>query len=641
MPLTLSRHDPDGNLLGPLGARSLEIGNVGIPALRNVLSGGGTGWGATVSNRPLSLSSSYGLQTLRGELPQGWDVTLYFNEALIGFARSRPDGLYEFQDQPLVFGRNEFRLVFNGPLGQRRVETRVFLLDQSVTAPGEVYYSAGLRAGNGAIRGTLQVDAGLTRGLALTAGAVHLEGSPTDADGIYAPRLSRAHTYLNGGLRASLGGALVSLDHVHDLAGGTLNEVGVRTALGGVSLDATRTWVDHFESDLFEATPDSVHVRDHLRLSGQLSFAPRLRLPFAADLQHERTVSGRETWAAEPRLSVTAWGAALTNALRFEWGDARGGLTWVTGKLQVTRRIAGIGLSGQIAYSLAPSAYADSLAVAIDKVIGRNNRLNIGVARLFRDHETTLTFGWTRHFASFALGFSGLYGGTERFGVGLQLFTAFGADPLRGHLVRDWQPLAQTGAIAARVFVDGNGNGRFDQGEQPIADAGFTINGSARQQVRSDASGQALIPRLQAREWTDVAIDARTLEDASLEPVSPGVRVLPRPGRVQILDFPVAPVADIEGTVWLGGSGVRRPIGNARLQLLDSNGRIAAEAFSASDGYYTLSGVRPGQYRLQLAPEQLAQLGLSGDPQGVTISTGKPFVSGVDLTAIPLQTHAK
>jgi hypothetical protein len=124
--LTLARNDPDANLLGPLQARSLSLGDVALPVLNNVVRSVGGGNGLVFSNRPLNQPSSFGLHSLRGELPPGWDVTLYFNDALIAFQQSRADGRYQFDDQTLVFGSNEFRLVFNGPLGQRRVEREVF-----------------------------------------------------------------------------------------------------------------------------------------------------------------------------------------------------------------------------------------------------------------------------------------------------------------------------------------------------------------------------------------------------------------------------------------------------------------------------------------------------------------------------------
>lgn len=88
------RPDPTGGLLGPLRATALTLGNVGVPALANVMRGAGSGGGLVLSNRPLNQPSSYGLHTLRGELPPGRDVTLYFNDARIGLQPSRADGCY-------------------------------------------------------------------------------------------------------------------------------------------------------------------------------------------------------------------------------------------------------------------------------------------------------------------------------------------------------------------------------------------------------------------------------------------------------------------------------------------------------------------------------------------------------------------
>jgi hypothetical protein len=77
-------------------------------------------------------------------------------------------------------------LVFNGPLGQTRVEREVFLLDQTLTKPGELYYTAGAQhADDGSTRQTVQMDLGLADNLAATVGLVGVkqgqpEGSSTN-----------------------------------------------------------------------------------------------------------------------------------------------------------------------------------------------------------------------------------------------------------------------------------------------------------------------------------------------------------------------------------------------------------------------------------------------------------------------------
>lgn len=624
--ITLSRNDPDGGLFGPLGATQIQLGQVGLPALKNVLSGGGTGWGATLSNRPLNAASSYGLQTLRGELPPGWDVTLYFNDALIAFAQSRSDGLYEFPDQPLVFGRNEFRLVFNGPLGQRRVETQVYTLDQTLTTPGEVYYFAGAQRGDKRTdRSTLQMDFGIAKGLALTAGAVHIRREDNLQTG-----LPLDNAYLNAGLRASALGSLFNLDHTQDLQGGGATEIGVRTMIRRVSIDASRTWVTDLVSDDYGQVEDPLRVRDQIRLTGSLDVPGKTRLPFTLDFRHEATASGVHTYKIQPRLSVNAGGASFTNAL--DWQLAPGGDS-IAGVLQASQRVAGVGVSSQLAYMLRPDIKLSSFAMNLDRTFGENNRLSLGVVQTFGPARTTLTAGWTRNFGAFSVGFSGLYGGSRNIGAGIQITTSLGRNPRSGRAMSDWKPMAGSGAVSAKVFLDSNLNGRFDAGEEPIGNAGFTINGSGRQGARTDAGGETLLMRLQPRTYADLALDPGTLEDAQWQPTRPGVRILPRPGKVQVIDFPVVLTAEIDGVIYLRSDDGRRGVGNARLQLVDPAGKVVAETASGGDGYYIMPNVRPGTYRLRISPEQLASLRLTADeaPE-VTINARADFVNGVDIT---------
>lgn len=624
--LTLSRSDPDAGLFGPLRATQVQLGEVGLPALKNVLSGGGTGTGVTLSNRPLNAASSYGLQTLRGELPPGWDVTLYFNDALIAFAQARGDGLYEFPDQPLVFGRNEFRLVFNGPLGQRRVETQVYTLDQTVTKPGEFYYFAGAQRGDKrTARSTLQMDLGIAKGLSMTAGAVHIErqdnlrtGSPLDS------------TFLNVGLRAAALGSLFNLDHTQDVKSGGATEIGVRTMIQQVAVDASRTWITGLVSDEYGRIEDPLRVRDQVRLTGALNLSDKTRLPFTLDFRHEATGSGIRTYKIQPRLSLNAGGASFTNAL--DWQLAPGGDS-IAGVLQASQRVAGVGVSGQLAYMLRPDIKLSSFAMNLDRSLGENNRLSLGVVQTFGPAKTTLTAGWTRNFGAFSVGFSGLYGGSRNVGAGLQITTALGRNPRSGRAMSDWRPMAGSGAVSAKVFLDSNFNGRFDAGEEPIENAGFTVNGSGRQGGRTDARGETLLTRLQPRAYADLALDPSSLEDVQWQPTRPGVRILPRPGKVQMIDFPVVLTSEIDGVIYLRSDDGRRGIGNARLQLVDSAGKVVSETVSGGDGYYIMPNVRPGTYRLRISPEQLTGLRLTADeaPE-VTINDRADFVNGVDIT---------
>jgi hypothetical protein len=148
-----------------------------VPSVANIAgrSPTGKGYALTLSNRPITQPTSFDRHTLRGDLPPGWDVELYFNESLVGFQTSRADGRYSFDDQPLAYGLNEFRLVFHGPLGQQRVEKQSFLLEQSSTPPGAFYYNLAQHQDSvGQPRSVAQFEWGMNKYLTGTGGFVRL-----------------------------------------------------------------------------------------------------------------------------------------------------------------------------------------------------------------------------------------------------------------------------------------------------------------------------------------------------------------------------------------------------------------------------------------------------------------------------------
>ena len=619
--LTLSRNDPEANLLGPLRARSLTLGNVDLPALNNVVRAIGGGNGLVVSNRPLNQSSSFGLHTLRGDLQPGWDVTLYFNDALIAFQQSRPDGRYQFEDQALVFGSNVFRLVFNGPLGQRRDEREVFFLDDTLTKPGNFYYTAGgQRGSDGSQRQTFQTDFGLADSVAATAGLVRIDLN----NGV------EARHYSNLGLRVSALGMLMSADYVSTAAGGTLTEVGMRTGLGRFSIGLTHTQLDQFSSDFFDANKPVKQVTS-ARLNGSLALSNGLVLPLGLDLFREVTASGRSSVRVQSRLSLNLQNTSFTNVLSLQTSENN---NWINGVLQATRRVAGIGLSSQLAYTLEPGSRINSVAVAANKNLSQAARINLGLVQSLEPRVTTLALSYNQNFGSFGMGVSARYSSNGEVAVGMQLFMSIVRDPRSGNWARNWQPMAAAGAVSARAFVDTNMNGLFDIGEEPVEGAGFLLNGGNRHPVRTGADGTAYMSHMTPRQYVDLSLDTATLENSQWQVAKPGVRALPRPGKVVMVDFPVVMTSEIDGTVFLEEAGKTRGIGNAMLELVNERGEVVVSQRSAADGYYIVPAVRPGRYTLRLSAEQLRNLGLVAAQQSRSIDMlpDGEYVNGIDFT---------
>ncbi|MES2319186.1 MAG: hypothetical protein V4631_17045 [Pseudomonadota bacterium] len=614
--LTLGRHDPGAGLLGPIRARTVQAGSVVAPGVPNIALGSANGNGVLLSNRPLGQPMRFDRHNFQGDLAPGWDVELYFNDALVAFQQARPDGRYSFDNQVLIYGANEFRLVFHGPLGQVRIERHSFLIEQSMLAPGELVYSlAAQRDDDGRARAALQFDWGIGKRLSASAALVRM------------PAEGGERRYASAGLQAYLDKIILHAALVRDSGDGALSQVGMRTRIGGVALNASRAWMRDFASDFYQAGGDPVATRDELRIDGQLA-----ALPVALLARRDRRDSGQENLELGARLSAYRYGTAFSNALRWQ---STSGRKQADGVLQVSRRVAGVGLSGQLQYTLEPRAALSALAVSADQHLDAGYMVNLGVARTFSERHYRLSAALNKSMGRFGLGVNAYHAGRAGYGLGLQLFIAAGQEPRRGRWLVDAAPMAGSGSASLRVFLDKNRNGIMDGGEPPIAGAGFVLNGGSTA-TRTGEDGIAWLARLPASQELDIALDPSTLEDPQWLALQKGMRIVPRAGKASALDFAVGITGEIDGTTYLLANGVKRPAGDLELQLVDGAMAVVASTTSSADGYYILAGVAPGAYTLRIAPAQLARLGLNTPPpRAILIDADGNFLNGKDFTVTP------
>lgn len=614
---TLGRTDPDGRLLGPLRARAFALGSVVIPGVANVARTSPVGYGAALGNRPLTRPTNFDRHSLQGDLPPGWDVELYFNEALVGFQQSGPGGRYEFNDLPLLYGANEFRLVFHGPQGQLRVERESFLLEDSLVPAGAFQYQlAWHRDPFEQPRALTQIDFGFNRHLSATAGWYGLTSS-TEVE----------HRYGFGGLHLAWGPFLLNGDAVRMEQGGSLTELGLKTRLGGLTLGLSQDRLDEFSSDFFPLSADPIRVRDIVRADGVLDLPPLPRLPVTVEFRRDRLGSGAEHREANGRISAYAVGTSLTNQYRWQ---SLAGLQSADGALQISRRVAGTGVRGQISYLLQPEKTLSNVSLAADRGLEHGYQLNLGVSRGFVVRETLYTAGLNKVLGEYALGISASYSSQRELVLGARLFMALGREPRNGKWLRNAQPMADTGALSARVFVDENLNGVHDAGEMPVSGAEFTING-ARAPVRSDAEGYAYLDRLTPRQFADIAVDPGSLEDPQWAAQPAGLRMLPRPGHVAVTGFPVITTSEIDGTLYALDRGTRRGVGGVEIVLQDRHSNVIRRTTTAADGFYIVPSVPPGEYLL-VSPDHIRRF--LRDDTGIRlirVPADGQFVSGVDF----------
>lgn len=613
---TLGRHDPDAGLLGPLHARTYQFGSLTTPSVENI-SLGMTGLGVNVSNRPLTRPTQFDRQTFAGDLTSGWDVELFYNDTLVSFQQPNVEGQYRFEDLPLSYGRNDFKLVFHGPLGQTRVEQYSYSLAESMVQPGEFEYNLlEHRDDDGLTRSIAQFDLGLARSLSATVGF------------ITAPVAGVEHQYTTAGLRTFWQSLSLNTDWIKDHEGGSLTQVGLKTGVAGVALDANRIFLEEFYSDVFRDFSDPVIIRDTLRLSGAIPITQRARLPVTIEALGDEHESGRIDNDISARISAYAYRTAVTNT--FNWRSYDGDEE-AFGTLQISRRVHDISVRGQVNYDLGSDAKASMVALSADKFLGDGYRLTLGIAHELETPETLYSVGFTKSLGQFGLGTSASYVDTGEVAVSLQLFLALGRDSVRSNWLLDARPMASTGAASVRMFLDDNNNGVMDFGEALLPGVGFNVDGG-RHKARTDATGIAHIDHLPVKRHVNIGVDTGTLEDPQWAPTLAGHSLVPRPGRVAEIDFPVRLTTEIDGTVYLYEDGLKRGMGGLELELLDDKYNLVAQTASSWDGFYIIPGIVAGEYWLRVSPAQLQRLGLNDTGTRVVVVVGNgEFINGIDL----------
>ena len=620
---SVGRTSLNGDLLGVFRAREFTAGYVAFPGDGLLLSSHGPAPGLLVSNYPLNRATEFDRNSFRGPLPPSWDVELYQNGALIGYQSDARDGEYLFEDVPLYFGINVFRLIFYGPNGQRREELQRFFFGDTLASPGQFLYRAvAARDDDGIRRASLRGNYGISRKL-----SVALEASSISRKGL------DDVAYGRGGLRGLFGVLFAHGDYVISSQGGAMADAGIETRLAGIGLSVTHTQTaGDFYSEVFGGSADALTMRDRARLDGVLPLGTA-RLPFTFEVVRTEYASGTSRTSVNNRLGAHFGGIFATNTLR--WIQNAGDDPQFQGLLQLSRHRGRWGVRGELGYDLSSDAALLSQGkLTVENRIASGYRVFASVQRSFEQGGTSYAVGLSKSVGRFAALVNGRNSdsGTD---LDVELSSGLGIDPQNGAFTASARSGANYGSASLRVFLDRNQNGVVDAGEEGIEGATFLLNGVPLH-LKTDRSGVVRVAQLSPAANASIAVNATSLSDPQWKLQREGVRFTPRAGRTTPIEFPVVLTGEIDGTVYREQEGRRVPFSGAEVKLLSSTGETLRTVTAAYDGFYVIEGLVAGQYSIRVAPQgQLALQRLATiSPQGDPLS-GMDFISGKELGAPP------
>lgn len=599
--LTEARDTPD--LFGPLRARSLALGDIAAPA-QPLIADSLSGRGLVVSSRAPWRADLVDTITLSGPLPAGWEAELWHEERLVAVTREADAaGQWLFGDVPLRIGENRWVLRLYGPGGETEEQVFTRLVGTEMNAENEVGYSFGIVDGGRPLIGTTL--AGEPAGPAAFASIDWgMAGDVTARLDVRAGTTGQPALAL--GLNGALGGGLWALTGARDRAGGVGAAVRLARRIG--AQDLTFDLAQHGR-DAGPGLPPQ--VREFARVmavagQGRIGLG-RLSLPWQARFQSGalRRGGSREIAAARMTLPMADWQANLALGAVREgstgWlGTAALGLTARHGEWRLR---SGVTASDRIGWRI------DGASLSAARRLGQGGSVALDLDWQADTGRLGGGVTFARQFGPLGLSASAAREGEGwRAGIGLTLGLFRGPDRWRTAPAG----IARAGAVLAEMFVDEDGDGARDSGEQAVEGARFIVGAALRREA-TDAGGRVLIGGIAPGPSVDIETQMASLSDFTLRPARAGDRVTLRPGEIRHVSMPLRPTGSIEVQVLLVAGDARTPRAGVPIVLRDAEGREAARAATDFDGFALFEGLGFGTYRAEAAGQVTGPLAVSRD----------------------------
>ncbi|MFZ4578951.1 MAG: hypothetical protein ACOYOB_11200 [Myxococcota bacterium] len=629
--LRMARRDALAGLLGPLGARELLAGDLSTMAMPLVVQSD-LGRGVAVSNFPLAAPREFDRTRLEGQLPVGWDAELFRNGELLAFT-SATNGHYLFADVPLLFGRNELRVVMHGPHGERREVVQQTLVGANLVRPGEFSYAASVTQDRetvlplqnlatsptaGQLRVMGRVEQGVTRQFSLTAGAA----SVASATG---PRT----THGSAGARAVVGNVYAEGDLVAQVDGGAAGHASIQTGLGSTTLVVEHARFGRDFTSEVAANAPGLDSRSRLRIDSPIEIGGLGQVGLGLDNEVDTFASGHSVERVTARTGLTMDSLYLATSAMAGAQDYAG---WqVLGVTSGRYRTALATPRVDLAWNRRGGGIVlDQAKIGADVRLGSWTSAEVEVQHSLTDGTTLARVGLRQQRDAFAWGAQVAGGSDAGISAGLTFEMHLGTQPRTGKWTASSMSLGGTGAVLAHVFVDRDGDGRFGAGDEPIAGARFRIENQDTSKAITDADGYANLTRLQAYVPVEIRLDRGSLPDVYALPRPEFQSVLPRIGGTVDVDFPVVLAGAIEGSLRHVASQGGGAVADMSVELR-SGEEVVARQKSAYDGFFVFEDVMPGTYSVRVAADQATGDWHLPPPQRVVIGADGPVVSGIDF----------
>jgi len=638
--LKLTKESTAADLLGPLHATQYQLGDI-TPVNAGIGNTIGLSRGGRVSNYDLGRVVDHNKINLNGDIQPGWDIELYRNGLFIDSQLSLQSGRYEFNDIELLFGDNQFEMIFYGPQGQVETKTKQVFVDRNALSSSESNYGVSVTEVGKSLfgisgRGPVEKQGWLVSGLYQQGITDWLSFNLGHAS-MFAKDGDDKQSYSFGSNISLFDNLLLQASYEVEPDAIQAGLFSARTRLGDHALTLRYNWQQTNLSD--NTLPASETNQYDLSLSGRLFTGSVLPLSYQTNWNHLQTNAGMRRDSVTQQLSFNSYGMLVNNDLSWYKNSNQFDLNEIlAGSLRLQRSFGRLFTRFSADYQLSPESEFTKLSSELYVPITAQlqSELSFDYSPQTDKYSTELGLIWQEE--KYSLNSNINYDSDGDWAVGINGRFSFGYEPMTNKFIVSRRSLASQGAMMVRVFEDENFNGVFDVGE-PIVEGAKVKGLQSHRHAVSDENGVAMLQGMPNNLTTDIVLDRNSFDDPFLLPAIPGISITPRRGTVGMMDFPVVTASELEGTVYVKNStGTEKPAAYVTVNLVDDNDKLVATAETEFDGYYLFTDLLPGHYRASIDSSYITRKKLHGsDELELSFKGSGDIINGADFTLEQVQ----
>jgi hypothetical protein len=541
--------------------------------------------GVQFTNATTTAKRSFGTYVLSDYTKPDWTVELYINNILVDYAKADANGFFSFT-VPLLYGKTDISVRYYGPWGEEELSTKQFMIPFYFLPKHRLEYnlSSGIiEDGQTSFFANAKANYGLSDYITLEGGVEYVSSIEKN----------KVIPYFGTSIRLAnqlfVSGAYFSkVKYMGNLNYSTPNNM--RLNLDYTKYDKDQDAVRFSYSELRKASLNIPIRTSHF--SGVSRFSLQQTV-FATSsfMQSELALSGR-LYNFNFNLTTNSFFTDTTKPFVFS-------------NLSSSFRLPkGFSLTPNIRYDY-NRAEITTVQAQLRKRVFNKGSLQASFNHDFRSKNTSVQLGfqYNLQYAN-----AGVSSNIDNNGVS---FTQSASGSLIYEPNADFVAFNNSTSIGrASVkfipYLDINGNGKRDFGEQPVKGLEVALNGG--QKILDQSEGTTIISGLEPYVKNFVTFDTSKVNNIAWRLENKTLNITLNPNQLRTVEIPISVVGEVAGMVQRSEEGQLTGIAGLKINIYKNDTDFAASVLSEFDGYFSYLGLTSGYYSAKVDSVQLQKL---------------------------------